>query len=339
MKTFLRLLSLGLTFTAACAARAADTVEIKLATILPVGTSGHQRLMELRDAWQKTAAPAVKLTVYGGSADGEVQLMKKLRAGQFQAALVSAVGLAQIDRSVTALQVMPLTFRDWHEVDYVREKIRSDLEARLREKGFEVLFWADAGWVRFFSKDAAAHPAELKAMKMFVWTGDPHQLTILRGLGYQPVGLETEQILPALSTGMINVVPVPPFLANALQYNRYAGHMVDLKWVPIVGAAIVRRDTWTRLAPELRATLLQSAEAAGERLRLRAREEDEAAIVAMQKRGLVVHAVPPPVAADWDAIVARVQPQIRGAMVPAELFDRVRAHVEEFRANGRATQP
>src|SRR3954469_16065482 len=152
---------------------AAETVEIKLATILPVGTSGHQRLMEMRDAWGKASGGAVKLTVYGGSADGEMLLVKKMRARQLHAALVSAVGLAQIERSATALQMIPLAFRDWREVDYVREKIRGDLESRLREKGFEVLFWADAGWVLFFSKEPATRPSDFKPMKMFVWTGEP----------------------------------------------------------------------------------------------------------------------------------------------------------------------
>ena len=218
------------------AAEANKPVEIKLATILPVGTSGHHRLMEMRDTWHKSSAQSVKLTIYPGSADSEAQLVKKLRAGQLQAALVSSVGLGEIDRSATCLQLIPMQFRTWAEVDHVREKIRGELERRLREKGYEVLFWADAGWVRYFSKTPAVRPADFKPLKMFVWTGEPQQVSILRSLGYQPVGLETEQILTSLSTGMITALPVPPFLANALQFNRYAGHMVDVNWVPIVGA-------------------------------------------------------------------------------------------------------
>ncbi len=322
---------------AASAAFAADAgkaapVEIKLATILPAGTSGHQRLMEMRETWATSSAGAVKLTVYAGSADGEALLVRKLRAKQIHAAVLSAVGLGAIDRSATALQLMPMAFRSWEEVDHVREKIRGDLEGRLREKGFEVLFWADAGWVRYFSKEAAVRPADFKPMKMFVWSGEPQHLTILRSLGYQPVGLETEQILPSLSTGMISVVPVPPFLANALQYTRYTGHMADQPWVPLVGAAIVRTDTWNQLAPALRAELLKSAGVIGEKVRRRSREEDDEAIVAMKKRGLVVHAVTPEITAEWQALAEQAYPKIRGTMVPADLFDRVLAEVAAHRA-------
>ena len=320
------------------ASRAAETVDLKLATILPVGTSGHQRLMEMRDAFHKASAQSLKVTIYAGSADGEMLLVKKMRARQIHGALISAVGLAQIDRSVTCLQLIPLGFRDWREVDYVRQKIAADLESRLRAKGFEVLFWADAGWVRYFSKGPALHPDDLKPMKMFVWSGEPQQLTLLRGMGYQPISLETEQILPSLSTGMIEVVPVPPFLANALQYNRYAGHMIDMNWVPMVGAAIVRRDTWEKLSPDLRKELLKIAAATGEKVRVRAREEDEEAIAAMQKRGLVVHKLTPETSTAWQKLAESAYPQIRGGMVPADLFDRVLAHVAEFRAQS-GTKP
>lgn len=329
----MKLLILPVVLGVALLARAADPiVEIKLATILPAGTSGHQYLMEMRDAWQKISAQSVKLTVYAGSADGESLLVKKMRARQIHAALLSVIGLGDIDRSVTSLTLMPMMFRDWSEMDYVREKVRPDLEARLREKGFAVLFWADGGWVRYFSREPAAHPDDYKKMKMWVWAGELHQLSILRSLGYQPLGLETEQILPALSTGMIDVVPAPPFLANALQYNRYARHMLDLNWAPIVGAAVVRRDTWEKIPAPLRAELFKSASAIGERLRARSRQEDDEAITAMKKRGLIVHTPTPQIVAAWHAFAEQIYPRIRGDIVPAELFDRVRMHLAEFRA-------
>lgn len=319
--------------------RAADPVEIKLATILPLNTSGHQGLMEMRDAWHKASAQAVKLTIYAGSADGEMLLVKKLRARQIHAALISSVGLSQIDRSLTCLQLIPMAFRDWREVDYVRGKIAGDLEARLREKGFEVLFWADAGWVRYFSKGPGLHPADFKPMKMFVWSGEPQQLSIMRGFGYQPVALETEQIVPALSTGMVDVVPVPPFIANALQFTRYAAHMLDVNWVPIVGAAVVRRDTWEKIGPDVRKELLRIAVPTGEKFRARGRAEDSEAVTAMQKRGLAVQTVTPEVLAEWRAFAEQVYPQVRGTLVPADLFDRVQAHLAEFRAQSGSAKP
>jgi TRAP-type C4-dicarboxylate transport system substrate-binding protein len=325
-------LALALTLGVMPAVFSAEPVEIKLATILPAGTSGHQSLMEMRAAWHKAAGPAVKLTIYAGMADGEPLLVKKMRARQINAALLTAVGLSEIDRSVSSLQLMPMMFHDWREVDHVREKIRPELESRLRAKGFEVLFWGDAGWVRYFSKEPGAFPDDYKKMKLFVLAGVPRQLEIMRELGYQPIALETEQVLPALTTGMISVVPVPPFLANALQYNRQAKYMLDMNWAPIVGAAIVRREVWERIAPELRAQLQAIATATAEKIRTQTRAEDDEAIVAMRKNGLVVQAATPPMLAAWRALAAQLYPMIRGPIVPAEIFDQVQKDLTEFRA-------
>lgn len=310
----------------------ARPVEIKLATILPRGTSGFDRLLELRDDWGRTPARPVQLKPVSATHETERTIVAHLKSGAYQAALLSIVGLAEIDRSVTCLQLIPMQFRNWAEVDHVRERIRGDLEARLRDKGYEVLFWADAGWVRFFSKTPAVRPADFKPMKVFVWAGEPTQMAIMRSLDYDPVSLETDNIPTSLASGMINAVPVPPFLANALQYTKWVRHMVDINWVPIVGAAVVKREAWERIPAAARPGLLAAAAATGEKIRARGREEDENAIAAMKKRGLTVHPVSPAIAAEWHGMAERVHPQIRGKTVPADLFDRVQAELAAFRA-------
>ncbi len=334
MKTALLLLSLLL----AGAARAADSVEIRLATLLPRGTSGFQRLVELRQKWTEDSAGAVKLTVMSAP-EGEIQIMKHLESGRFHGALVSAVGLAQLDRSSTCLQLIPLAFRDWREVDYVREQMRGELEARLRAAGYEVLFWADAGWVRFFSRQPAVRPVDLKPLRMFVWTGEPQQIAILRDLKYQPVGLETEFLASSLAAGTVDVAPVPPFLANAGQLFKYAPHMIDLNWAPIIGAAVVKREIWEKVPPAARAKLLRSADEIGARVRANGREEDLGSIAAMQKKkGFTVHTPDPAAAAEWRALVEAIYPKVRGNLVPAELFDRVHAHLADFRTQNSSAK-
>ena len=83
------------------------------------------------------------------------------------------------------------------------------LEARLAQKGFVMLFWADAGWVRFFCRRAAVTPEDFKKQKIFAWSGDNKTLAMMKALGYQPVPLETADMLPGLQTGLVDVVPAP----------------------------------------------------------------------------------------------------------------------------------
>ena len=73
-------------------------------------------------------------------------MVRRMRVGQLNGAMLTVVGLTEIDGSVAALQKMPLVFRSWEELDYVRDKLRPDLDKRFFDKGFVVLAWGDAGF-------------------------------------------------------------------------------------------------------------------------------------------------------------------------------------------------
>ena len=58
--------------------------------------------------------------------------------------------------------------------------------------------------------------------------------------------LEVTDILPNLQTGLINAVPLPPSIALAIQVDNAAPNMLDLNWVPLVGAAIMTKNKGIR---------------------------------------------------------------------------------------------
>jgi TRAP-type C4-dicarboxylate transport system substrate-binding protein len=144
-------------------ASAQEGVKIRLGTLAPKGSTYHRALQEMGEKWRQAQGPGSSFIVYtDGTQGGEADMVRRMRVGQLNAAMISVVGLMEIDRSVAALQYMPLVFRDWAEVDYVREKLRPDLEKRMLDKGFVVLFWGDVGWARYFSKEPALTPADFK---------------------------------------------------------------------------------------------------------------------------------------------------------------------------------
>lgn len=193
-------------------AQAADR-QLRIGTLVPKNSLYHRQLMDIGETWRNAEGGNAKYLVYtDGSQGGEAEMARRMRIGQLQGALLSVVGLREIEPSISALQAMPLLFRTWEEVDYVREKMRAGMEKKFLDKGFVVLAWGDAGWVRFFSKEAAFRPDDYKKMKFFAWGSEPEQQAIMKSLGYTPVPLETADVLPAIQTGMISVVPSTPTL-------------------------------------------------------------------------------------------------------------------------------
>jgi TRAP-type C4-dicarboxylate transport system substrate-binding protein len=262
-----------------------------------------------------------------------------MRVGQLDGAMLSGLGIQQIEPDVTALQLMPMMFRSWDEVDFVRERLRPRLEKKLYDKGYVVLFWADGGWVRWFSKSPIIRPADLKPMKVFAASGDSKVVEMMKDY-YNPVVLESDKIITSLQTDMINTVPIPAFLANFLQVSTQTGHMLDMNFAPVVGAMVVTRRSWDKLPPDTQAYLRKTAEAAGAEIRKASRQEDLAAIKTMsEKHDLKVHELPAGVRAEWEKEIEKIYPKLRGDVVPADLFDEVVAALKEYRAKNDVNKP
>ena len=86
----------------------------------------------------------------------------------------------------------------------------------------------------------------------------------------------------------------------------------------------------------VREELLKIAAETGQQVKAAGRAESDAAVAALVKRGLVVQKVSPEVEAEWRAVIEKVKDQIRGKVVPAELFDEAQRFVKEYRAADRA---
>ncbi|MDX1430805.1 MAG: TRAP transporter substrate-binding protein DctP [Gammaproteobacteria bacterium] len=309
---------------------------IKVATVAPKGSIYHRVLQEMGESWRAAQGGGARFIIYtDGSQGTEADTVRRLRVGQLQASMLTVSGLMEIEPAVKALQFMPMTFRTWREVDYVLDNIRPRMERRFEERGFKMLLWGVAGWVQFFSDEPRMMPEDFLDARIFTWAGTREQENIMKSLGYRPVVLDLPDVLPAVQTGMIDVVPAAPLWALAGQFYRDAPHMLRMNWVPIVGGTVLSLDTWNTMSPEARAALLEAATRAEETLRAHREQLDEGAIEAMQQRGLIVHEPTPEVEQAWARMAETLWPMIRGGLVPADVFDEVHDLIAAYRAERR----
>ncbi len=305
---------------------------IKLATLAPTGTSMHKSLLKMGSAWQKAG---VRLTVYGdGTMGGESQMVRRMRINQLQAALLTAQGLSTIDQSVKSLQLVPMMFRDLEEFDYVQKRIAPVIAEKFREKGYEILFWSDLGYVHFFTTKSARRIEDFRPMKMYVWSGDTPTQDLLKTLGLIGVPLEQTDVLTGLQTGLIDQISTVPLVALSGQFYRTANHMLALNWNPLVGALVVSTRTWNRIPAAKRKALLDAATVAGREIRALGRAESAEAIEAMKKRGLNVITPTKEDIEDWEKFAGKIYPEVRGKIMPADTFDQLKGFVAEYRAKG-----
>lgn len=310
----------------------ARQARVKLATLAPKGTSFHLILQEMGQAWRDAPDGGVRLTIFtDGTMGGEGDVVRRMGLGQLQAGLLTTSGLTEIDQSVSGLQNIPVAYRSYEEVEYVRSRLGPKYADTFATKGYVVLGWFDTGWVKIFSKEPLTRPEDMRGGKVFVVPGSPGTLEVARSIGTQPVELEPTDVLVSLQTGLVNIAPAPPIYALAAQFYQPAPHMLDVNWLPLSGAIVMSEKSWSRLTEGQQEVVRTSAAAACRKLTDRARVEMQESIDAMVKRGLTVQPIEGELLQAWTEFGEGLHPQIRGSVVPEAEFDEIMRLLEEYR--------
>ncbi len=312
-------------------AASAQVVTVKMATLVPEGSSWHLVLKEVADQWNKISGGRVRVLLYaGGVAGDDPDVVRKMRLGTLNAGVLTSVGVAEIDRAVYALSI-PMAFNDYDEVYYVLDKMRPQVEAAIEAKGFVVLNWADGGWVHFFTQKPVATPNDLKALKLFQWAGDPKSLEIWRSLGFTVVPLPSTELATALQTGLVQAFGASPQVAVITRYYENAKNMTDLNWALLLGSTVITKQTWDRIPADLKPALLKAMRDAGAKLQAEIRKSGASDVEAMKKRGLNVVPIDAKTHAVWVSLAESVYSKVRGDFVPADAFDAAIKYRDEYR--------
>jgi serine/threonine protein kinase/TRAP-type C4-dicarboxylate transport system substrate-binding protein len=304
---------------------------VKMATLAPSGSPWHNALLEVDQKWRQLSNGLIRITLYAdGSQGDDPDVVRKMRGSILQGALWSSVGVAQIEESVYALGI-PMAYDSYEEVYAVLERMQPRIESAMEVNGFVVLNWADAGWTRFFATRPVAAPEDLKKLKLCQLTGDAKPHEIWKTAGFKTVPLAYTDILPSLRTGMIEACSISPQVALLGQYYTIAKFMTDMNWTLLLGATVLRKDTWAGIPADIQPALLQAMQEAGAKLQADTRRSEENAIAAMQKRGLIVVPVDAEAQALWRTAAESAYGKIRGNVVPADVFDEALKYRDEYR--------
>ena len=307
-------------------------VTIKIATMAPEGSTWDKALRNMAAEWSVITKGEVKVKIYsGGVAGNETVMLRKIRIGQLHGAAMTNLGLIEI-APAAQVTATPMLIRNHAEYDYIMEKMVPSFDKRIEESGFIPLTWADAGWIRLFTKVPLKHPSELAKHKFYAWEGDPVSVEMYKAGGMNPVVVAATDIMPALQSGLINGFPSTPLGALALQWFGVAPNMLDVPWGPLTAVTVLSKDAWDMIPAKYHAELRAASRRTGDSINATVRKQDEKAIEVMKRYGLVVHEVDAPTLAAWEKAAKKFWPVARNKWVPAEVFDQTQALLKAYRA-------
>lgn len=228
----------------------AYAIRVKLATLVPKGTSWASTLKDMSKEIEAKTQKDVKLQIYyGGTQGDEPDVLRKTRVGQIHGGIFTGKTLGDIFSDVRAIEI---PFNYYHDEAKARKAIEANKEyfdKGFLEKGFVNLGFYGIGKVYVVSTKEVKNINEMKGIKMWAWEGDKVVGAMLSSLGLVSVPLTLPDVLSSLSTGMIEAAYAPPLGILALQWQSKIKYLIDFPTAYTIGALLISKKQWAKIKP------------------------------------------------------------------------------------------
>ncbi len=305
---------------------------IKLGSLAPAASPWELGLKRMAAEWEKISDGRVTVRIYaGGVAGDEPDMIRKVRIGALNAALVTVTGLQGIFNGVKTLSY-PLLLRSDDELAYVLDRMKPFFDAELQKRGFKPFMWTLGGWVYFFSRQPLSTPEDLRRQKLWVWSGDPDEIQAYQSAGFQTVTIASMDLMTSLQGGMVDALVTSPLVAASSQWFGIASNMYALRLAPLWGAAIISSKTWAQVPTDLQPKLLEAAQRIADSLAPDLLQADGNAIAVMKRYGLKINEVTPQASTIWTDLLQKTFAPLVGRMYDRESFLMAKGYLDDYLA-------
>lgn len=312
-------------FAGAAAPCTAPTKSLKMATLAPQGTSLYKGLESTANRIKAETQGCVEVKIYaGGTAGDEKDVVRKMRIGQLHGAALTGVGLGMIEPEIRVLE-LPFLFKDQSQIDNAYAQLKSYFVERFKQKQFELLGWAEVGFVQIFCRDKPINNLkDLEGRKMWMWEGDPVAKAMYDTLKVVPVPLAITDVLTSLQTGLIDCAYGPPLAAIAFQWHTKTKYMTKADLVNGTGGLILSQQAWNSLSAEEKTTIQKVIGEEAQKLTQQSRIDNQQSEAVLSSSGIQIIT---PDAQSLNEIRAKgqeVHGKLVGQLFPQTLLDKVK---------------
>lgn len=304
---------------------------IKIGSIAPSRSPWDKALNEVAVDWEKISNGTVQIKIYAGGITGtELDMIRKMRLGTLNGAVLSNMGMIKINRDLFALSIPFLTDSD-QEFQYLFDQLRPVFQKQIEDKGFKVLLWTQAGWSYFFTKGKIAYPEDLKKYKISFTPDEPEMEQAWKKMGYQIVPGQMKDLMMSLQSGMVDACYLPPILAGSGQYFALIPHMLNLRMAPLIGGLVLTTKVWESIPQEYHEPMIQAVLKASVSLLESTKDLEQDAVKAMQEHGLIINDPPADAMARFREVASKGMDELTEKAFSKEIYDHVLYILREYR--------
>ena len=220
----------------------------KVATVSPDGLAWMRKLRAGVKEISNRTEERVRFKIYPGGVQGDDEtVLRKMRIGQLHGGAVAAGSLT---RFYPDLQIynLPLQFRSYEEVDYIRAEMDQMIADGLERAGIVTFAFTETGFAYLLTRTPVTSVEDLGELKAWIPDNDPIAAELIKSFDVSPIPLNITDVLAGLQTGLINAVVVPPSVALALQWHNHVKYMTNLPLLYIYSMLAMDAGAYGRIS-------------------------------------------------------------------------------------------
>ena len=264
----------------------AQAMRFKIATLSPEGSVWMQKMREGAEELARKTDNRVTIKYYPGGVMGDDKaVLRKIRIGQLHGGAVVSGSLSNFypDDQIYSL---PLIFRSFKEVDYVRKHLDQRIAQGLEKGGFVTFGIAEGGFAYVMSKVPIRTVDEMRQQKVWIPDNDPMILEAVKAFDITPFLLSIADVRIGLQTGLINTVTTPPIGAVALQWHTQINYLMYEPFLYIYGVLAVDHKAFEKISPDDQRLFREIMGRIFRELDRLNREDNVNALEALRKQGI-----------------------------------------------------
>lgn len=315
------------------------SLELKIATVAPEGSSWMQEMRKGAAEVKERSQGRVTIKFYGGGVMGnEKSVLRKIRVGQLHGGAFTGGGLAEVYPDIQLYSIL-LNFQNLDEIDQVRSSMDPLLRKGLEEAGFIGFGLAEGGFAQMMGNVPVRSLEEIKGKKFWVPEGDQIAYAVAVALGLSPVTLPITDVMTGLQTGLLDVVASSPVGTIAFQWHTKLRYLTSTPVAYVFATMVIDKKIFQRIAPQDQAIVQEVMERTYRQIDMQNRKDNQSALGALIKQGMTVVTPTPAEEKRWRDIASGVNDRLsrEGRFTPG-LYQRMQEELTRYRQRSGAAK-
>tara|TARA_B100000674_G_scaffold63101_1_gene43776 strand:- start:385 stop:1422 length:1038 start_codon:yes stop_codon:yes gene_type:complete len=307
-------------------------IQIKIATLAPQNSEWAEKFQKGSIEIQERTENRVKLKFYWGGAQGNAKkILQKIKIRQLHGGTFSPTDFQEVYPDLN-IYGLPFLFKDFDEVDYVRDRVDDQLEQGFKNLGYNTYGFAGGGFAYILSNEPIREYEDLKNKKIWLPQGDLISYEAMRSLNLLPVPLPMTDVLTGLQTGLIDIVAIPPVVALALQWHTKISYITRVPVLYAMGFLAIDSKIINRINTHDQKVLNEVINRIYSEVDSDSQQDSENAYEALSKIGIQeIHFDGDEYQKLTDLLEEPTKKMANDGFYSLELFNEIKMYIDDFR--------